>query len=224
MALTSTQKIILDALAASPLRKKFYWTGGTLLAEKYLRHRASYDMDLFSDAPVNPKEIAPMIKALKKKLRLAAVEATRVHDRWEFFIHNHDEVRVEFVHYDFPALKPRRIWRGVRIDSIDDLAANKTMALVERHEPKDIVDIYFLMTRGKIPAHRLLALAKKKFGLQMSPTTFLSESLRAAKAAPEIKTMLHGTPTQQTRTLRKIQDFFDRISSQFLRREMKRYG
>lgn len=224
MALTQAQKAIIDALAASPLKEKFYWTGGTLLAEKYLHHRASYDVDLFSDAPVKSEEIKPMIDALKQTLRLAVVDAVRVHDRWEFFIHNHDEVRLEFVHYDYPALKPRRMWRGVRIDSLEDLAANKTMALVERHEPKDAVDIYFLMTRGKIPAHRLLLLARKKFGFQMNTTTFLSEALRAAKAIPEIRAMLHGTPVQQTRTLQKIQEFFERISREFLRRNFAHFG
>ena len=43
MALSSTQKIILDELAKSPLKERFYWSGGTLLAEKYLYHRHSYD-------------------------------------------------------------------------------------------------------------------------------------------------------------------------------------
>lgn len=221
MALSKIQSVILKELAQSPLCKRFYWSGGTLLAEKYLHHRHSYDVDLFTDVPFRHEEILPLVQEVKKRVKLKRVEERKVFDRWEFFLHNHREVRFEFVHYQFPHLKPRKKWRGVLIDSLDDLAANKTMALVERHAPKDAVDIYFLITRRGFTPKRLLALAGKKFGLQMHEDTLLSEALLAAKQLPEIRPMLHGTARQQENTIQEIQSFFKNTSAEFLRRQLE---
>src|SRR3989338_4855608 len=223
MALIKTQAAIIEVLAHSPMRKRFYWTGGTLLAEKYLHHRHSYDVDVFTDTPFRYEEVLPLVQSVKKLVKLRRLEERKVSDRWEFFLHNHQEVRFEFVHYQFPHLKPRKIWQGGLIDSLEDLAANKTMALVERHAPKDAVDIYFLMTKKKFTPKHLLALAEKKFGLQMHEDTFLSEALRAAKQLPEIRPMLHGTPRQQEVTLKKIQDYFSEMSAEFLHKQLQQY-
>lgn len=220
MALSKIQSTIIKALAQSPMRDRFYWTGGTLLAEKYLQHRHSYDVDLFTDTPFRYEEVLPLVQEVKKRVKLKSVEERKVSDRWEFFLHNHREVRFEFVHYQFPPLKSRKKWQGVFIDSLDDLAANKTMALVERHAPKDAVDIYFLMKKKKFTLTRLLALAGKKFGLQMHEDTLLSEALRAAKQLSEIRPMLHGTARQQEATLKAIQDYFRNISADFLHKRL----
>jgi len=48
MKLTKTQEKAISHLANSPLAKKFYWTGGTLLAYHYLHRRRSLDLDFFS--------------------------------------------------------------------------------------------------------------------------------------------------------------------------------
>lgn len=57
MNLTPLQKKAIDLLAKSPLREKFYWTGGTLLSYHYLGHRKSLDVDFFSDEPFGFDEI-----------------------------------------------------------------------------------------------------------------------------------------------------------------------
>jgi hypothetical protein len=47
--LTEHHRRILTALGKSKLAKEVYFTGGTLLAYQYLRHRYSFDIDIFSD-------------------------------------------------------------------------------------------------------------------------------------------------------------------------------
>ena len=50
--LTSEQHLVLDMAAKDELINSwFYLTGGTALAEFYLRHRLSEDLDFFSDEP-----------------------------------------------------------------------------------------------------------------------------------------------------------------------------
>lgn len=221
MALNSTQAIILKQLAKSPLKKRFYWTGGTLLAEKYLHHRDSYDVDLFSDQPFRYEEVLPLVNAVKENSKLVKIEEKKVFDRWEFFIHNHSEVRCEFVHYDFKPLKPRKKWHGVFIDSLDDLAANKTMAGLERHEPKDVVDIYYLMTIKKYSLAKLLKLAQKKFGIKINISTFLSQLVSNCRLLPKVKPMLLGTAVEQLELVVTIQKYFKRLSADFVKRELK---
>lgn len=222
MALGSTQKIILDELAKSPLKERFYWSGGTLLAEKYLQHRHSYDVDLFSDKPFRYEEVFPLVQAVKDKGKLIKIEEKKIFDRWEFFLHNHSEVRCEFVHYDFKPLKPRKKWRGVLIDSLDDLAANKTMVAFERREPKDAVDIYFLMTKKKITLTRLLKLANKKFGVAIAPSMLISQLLITCVLLTAIKPMLLGTAREQEELIATMQKYFKEVSADFVRRYVKR--
>lgn len=218
MALSAVQKSILEALAASSLSKRFYWTGGTLLAEKYLRHRHSHDVDLFTDTSFQYEEILPLVRAVKEKTKAKIVEEQKVRDRWEFFLHNHRDVRFEFVHYDFPHLHPRKRWRGVLIDSLDDLAANKTMAVVERHAPKDAVDIYFLMIKKRYTLGTLLVCAKKKFGLTLDPSTLIGEILLACRDLHEMQTMLFGSSKKQQQTLKRIHNYFKDLSADFIHR------
>ena len=44
MNLSPSQRKAIDLLAKSPLREKFYGTGGTLLSYHYLNHRKSLDI------------------------------------------------------------------------------------------------------------------------------------------------------------------------------------
>lgn len=58
--LSPLQKRILASLSQIPDLIQFYLTGGTALAEFYLGHRKSFDLDIFTgeesaDQPVNPE-------------------------------------------------------------------------------------------------------------------------------------------------------------------------
>lgn len=220
MALTRVQLKILTLFSDSPIQKHFYWTGGTLLAEKYLHHRQSYDIDFFSDTPFHYEEVLTFIQKIKRDLRLKEIKEKKLFERWEFFVHNHEEVRIEFVYYDFPILKARGKWKGVWIDSLDDLAANKTMATFDRHEPKDIVDIYYLITKKNYTISKLLSLVKKKFGVLIDPSTFLSEILKNLRSILTIRALLLDTPSQQKKMIKKIQEYFQKKSTEYLYREL----
>ncbi len=68
MALNNTQSIVIKLLGESSLRDRFYWTGGTLLAEKYLHHRESYDVDLFTDREFRYEEVAKRLSEIRPML------------------------------------------------------------------------------------------------------------------------------------------------------------
>lgn len=220
MALGKLQTLVIQELAVSNLRDRFYWAGGTLLAEKYLHHRYSHDVDLFTDTPFKYEEVKAMIVALQGKAKLTKIDEHKIFDRWEFFLHNHEEVRCEFLWYNFPPLKPRRRWHGVLVDSLEDLAANKLMATMERYQPKDVVDLYFILKKTKLTLPRMLKLAGKKFGLSVSLSTCYAEILRGCKNLAAIKPLLFGSPDEQEVTIRNIQAFFSKESARCLRQEL----
>lgn len=216
MALNHTQSLVFELLKQSPLQDRFYWTGGTLLSEKYLHHRESYDIDLVSEKPFRYQDISPLLQALQKQARLNKIEEKKIFDRFEFFLHNRDEVRLEFAHYDHPALKKRQRWNGILVDSLEDLAANKTMALVDRREPKDVIDVYFLIHKGYFSTKRLLHLAAKKFGVTIDESTFFSEAMKSLKHLHTLQPILFGSPYEQKKIMNSIQQYFEDQSSEFI--------
>lgn len=60
--LSSLQNEFLKKFFASPVGPKFFLTGGTALSVFYLKHRVSYDLDLFAlDQDLNFDEVSPKL-------------------------------------------------------------------------------------------------------------------------------------------------------------------
>jgi len=207
--LNEIQKKVLNFLSKSSLAEKFYFTGGTLLAAFYLHHRKSKDLDFFSDNSVVHDEIIEFINELKKEIHLPQVKEKKIYDRFEFFINNGNEVRLEFVHYDHPKLKKRKKWNGIYVDSLDDIAANKLMAFFDRNEPKDLFDLYFLITKKGYKIQKLLKLTEKKFGVSFSKTAVFSESFKAIDNLENLRPLfLTKNNKESDKLIKEIKDYF----------------
>lgn len=211
--LNPLQKEVLSFLADSPLNKNFYWTGGTALAYLHLQHRQSEDIDLFSNLPVDIARVKKFIDSLSRKIKIKKIEERRIFSRYEFFLHNSKTLRVEFVHYDFLPLQKRKKWNGILVDSFNDMAANKTMAMLDRHDPKDAFDVYFLIHKKKITPKKLLSLVRKKFGITFPLSNFWAQGLLSAQMLRSIKPLL----MQDEKILEIIYSFYERGSA----KEMK---
>ncbi|TAL62190.1 MAG: hypothetical protein EPN85_03255 [Bacteroidetes bacterium] len=133
---------------------------------------------------------------------------------------NHETLRLEFVHYDFKPLKKRKEWNGVWVDSLTDIAANKTMALIGRYEPKDAFDIYYLIHEGKFTPAKLTSLAKKKFGMGIPLSSFWERALHASKGLNGLRPLIHGNKNQQNHLLKEIQTYFEREAARELRKHL----
>ena len=190
----------------------------------YLQHRYSLDIDFFSEQKFTFQEVNQFVETLKQKGKFKKVEAKKIFDRWEFLLQNDETLRIEFVYYNQEkrTLKKRRRLLGVYIDSLEDIAANKTIAYFDRNEPKDLFDIYFLIKKGGIPPKKLLKLAREKFGVELPEGMFWSE---AFKCLPTLKTikplMLEGSEKEKNLLLNNIEDYFKNNSAKYLRRAIK---
>ena len=222
MKLTEIQNKAIALFANSQLKDKFYWTGGTLLAVYYFQHRFSTDLDFFSEKPFTFDEINSYIQNLKESTHQNIVY-NRIYDRHEFLFEGKEPLRIEFVlfNHEKKTLKSRQQYLGIYIDSLEDIAANKVIALMDRKEPKDLFDLYFIFTKAQIAISQLLQMVEQKFGLKISESMFWSQSM---VVLPNLKTLqpliISDSDNQKTELLNEIDTFFKNKSREFLNKNL----
>lgn len=182
--LTTAQRKLLSALAGSPLRETFCLSGGTALAGFYVGHRVSRDLDLFTRDEV-PLETLRAFLGTVPGLVVESFE--RRFDRRIFLVRIDGEpLEVEFTRYDFERLaEPQRLPEGFSVEDPLDLLANKIAALADRRDPKDEIDLYFLLGEADAPTfERALELAQRKFGIAGLRYIMQSRLLAVSKTHP----------------------------------------
>jgi predicted nucleotidyltransferase component of viral defense system len=161
--LTPFQKRVLKAFTEIEESKAFYLTGGTALSAFYLAHRLSEDFDLFTSEE-------PLISVVARKLK-TGLENSSIHVEeirtfssfWEGVAGRGGEsIKIQLA-YDSPyMLSATTEQEGLRIHSLDDIAAGKLLALFGRAEERDFVDVYCIVKDGKISLEKMIELAKRK--------------------------------------------------------------
>jgi nucleotidyltransferase AbiEii toxin of type IV toxin-antitoxin system len=139
--LTDSQKILLARFGASDLREVFYLTGGTVLSAIYLQHRLSEDLDFFTQSEFGVEDVLSFVKSLPG---VQDTQYERKYDRRIFLLHyaNTRAMKVEFTRYPFDRVKKGPVIEAIHIDSLEDILINKLMAMTDREEPKDFIDLY----------------------------------------------------------------------------------
>jgi len=140
--LTSAQQNFLQQFANSKLMNSFFFTGGTALSEYYLKHRLSEDLDFFSREEFPLEIIENFVTKLTHKLEYPQSEVRRVFNRT--IVTYPQILKVEFVFMPFENIEQPKKIGDIYVDSLVDIGVNKLHALLERGEPKDFVDIYFI--------------------------------------------------------------------------------
>lgn len=156
------QKKFLTFWATLPDQSQFYLTGGTALAEFYLGHRFSYDLDLFTTEERLIVPVSREIEAagLRQGFRISVIRrfATYV----EFLVAEEgEEVRVELaLDSPFRFAPPVLSEYGMWVNDFLDLKVDKLLAYYGRAEPRDAVDLYYILQEESV--ERLLDLAGQK--------------------------------------------------------------
>ena len=105
--LTAHQQQLLHLLASNPnIKKHFYLSGDTALAQYYLHHRYSEDLDFFTPQEVDQMSIQIIIKIITSKAGIKKVDFQQSFNRNLVFLHFDDEIiKTEFTYYPFAHLK-----------------------------------------------------------------------------------------------------------------------
>lgn len=115
--------------------------GGTALALQ-LGHRKSIDLDFFGNIDFQDVYTANTFADFDKVVILKSSKNIN--------IFNIDDIKVDFVNYNYPWLQEVLTINGIRLAGIEDIAAMKLAAITGRGSRKDFIDIYFLLQKYKL--------------------------------------------------------------------------
>jgi len=211
--LTSLQKTFLKLFFQTYLGRKFFLTGGTALAAFYLKHRVSQDLDIFTlDQELDFDEVNAEVRKIAFSLRLGTDHRVSTSTFSQFFLKTKrgEILKVDLVRevpIQFGRIKNRE---GIRIDSLEDIAVNKLLAIYGRLDAKDYVDFYFLIKEGLINFTRIFKKAQKK-------DAGLNE-LYFANMIIGVRQLKHFPKTLKPFSKDKLVDFYLELSEKMLKK------
>lgn len=143
---------LLKKLMCFDVFKNMRLVGGTALALQ-IGHRKSIDLDFFGNIDFQNVYTAKTFANFNKVVILKSSKNINI-----FSI---DDVKVDFVNYDYPWLQGELVIDGIRLAGFEDIAAMKLAAITGRGSRKDFIDIYFLLQQFGLK--ELLGFYNKKY-------------------------------------------------------------
>lgn len=162
--LTDLQRDFLERFFAR--ETKFFLSGGAALVGYYLHHRRTEDLDLFSLVS-EIEHGAAIVGEVARELGADFERLQTSPDFQRFLLHREEEgVVIDLVReYVFQLHSEKRVIGGIRLDSPEEIFANKLCALLSRSEVRDLVDIRALELAGFSLQDALIAAGQKDSGL-----------------------------------------------------------
>lgn len=128
---------LLKELMALPELRQFGLVGGTNLSLRF-GHRVSIDLDLFTNEPFNTETTYNQLETRFPNILQASQSDTML-----FLYIN--EVKIDMVLLPYPYLNLMEEIEGIRLVSLEDIAAMKLSAIARRGVKKDFWDIAELL-------------------------------------------------------------------------------
>ncbi len=214
--LTPLQWRVLKAFFAVPLFRGFVLTGGTALAAFYLFHRVSEDLDLFTPNPEDMQEVERGIL----ELSLREGWAVKPERRSPFFCRvffteagSEWSLKVDLAYDPGPWFGSPMETQGIRVDSLENIGANKVTALMSRGEARDFIDLYFILKETPLTFDQLLEMAKQKDpGLkEFYLAGFIHQQIRRWRSLPSL-------PLRKPLDPADFQRFYEELAEALMRR------
>jgi predicted nucleotidyltransferase component of viral defense system len=145
--LSENQKKLLKLLSIEKsICAHFYLTGGTALAEFYLHHRLSEDLDFFSEQEFDPQSISVILKKIQKSASIKKIEYQQSFNRNLFFLYTDtDIIKTEFTYFPFTRIEQKQKIGELFIDSLIDIATNKIFTIYQNPRSRDFIDLYAIL-------------------------------------------------------------------------------
>ena len=150
--LDRARRALLPTLARLK-REGFYLADGTGLALQ-LKHRQSLDFDFYTPGDFDPQRLYADLA-----VNVRAASLVRTADGT--LISRLNGVECSAFRYRYPLLKPLIINEYLAVASVEDIAAMKLAAIIQRGAKRDFFDLAVLLKQFRLK--KLLALARKKY-------------------------------------------------------------
>lgn len=149
--LSNNQKSLLNLLCKDKnIVKHFYLTGGTALAEYYLSHRLSEDLDFFAENEFEPQDISFVLKKIQDKVGITNIKYQQSFNRNLFFLELKDDtIKTEFTYFPFTRIEIKNKVGDLYIESLIDIAVNKIFTIYQKPRSRDFIDLYFILQKEK---------------------------------------------------------------------------
>lgn len=143
----------------------FYLTGGTAASRGYLQHRFSDDLDFFVN---DDDRFGLWVDRVVQALARQTGWQSQVSMREERFarlnlMHGDIMLKIEMIN-DVPARVGEIVDHPIlgRLDTAENILANKVTALLDREEPKDFADIWGFCTKMGLSLREAISNAESK--------------------------------------------------------------
>ena len=188
-------------------------TGGTALAQYYLKHRKSEDLDLFTlDQKLQFDFVNAEVLKIAKSLNFKIINQVSTGTYIQFIFESNKEIlKIDLVK-DVPVQfgKIKKV-RGVFVDSIENIAVNRLLAIFGRTDAKDFVDLYFILHSYKqLKFEDLFDKAKRK-------DTGLNEFYLASMLA-EVESLTSFPKVLKEFNKQQMKDFFLELSQNLFKK------
>jgi len=181
--LSPNQTRLLEIIANDKeICHRFYLTGGTALAEFYLHHRLSEDLDFFSENEFDVQAVSVFFKKNKKIIGFEKIDYQQSFNRNLFFVDfGGDIVKAEFTYFPFTEIQPKTEIGDLRIDGALDIAVNKIFTIYQNPRARDFIDVYCLHGEFGFAVGDLAKKARIKFDTHIDLLQLGSQFLRAVE-------------------------------------------
>lgn len=143
----------IELVAKIPAIKDAYLAGGTSLALQ-IGHRVSVDLDFFTNIDFNERILEQELSKHKEFKREGVA--------WRTVWGEIGETKFSMFYYKYPLLKDVIKFSGIKLASLEDIAAMKIQALGDRGTKRDFIDLYFLSK--KFSLKEMFQFYNKKYG------------------------------------------------------------
>lgn len=199
--LTAVQQKALGIIASDAIAQKhFYLSGGTALAEYYLHHRLSEDLDFFSETDIDTLWLNAIAARIKNSIGAPSIDAQQSFNRnLIFFPVGKTILKTEFTYFPFTQIEKPMIRNMLRIDSLLDIAVNKFFTIYQKPASRHFIDLFCILQSSDIPWDSLSKLARIKFDTVIDPLQ-LGSQLITVKNIGQLPRMITSIKEAEWRT------------------------
>lgn len=195
--LTAIQKKALSCIASDTVVKNnFYLSGGTALAEYYLHHRLSEDLDFFSENEVDIPWLNTLSRKIQSTIGASKKDIQQSFNRnLVFFTIGKTILKTEFTYFPFTQIEKPTVVDNLHIDSLLDIAVNKFFTIYQQPASRHFIDLFCILQSSGIAWVSLSKLARIKFDTVIDPLQ-LGSQLISAKHIGQLPHMI--IPVKET--------------------------
>ena len=135
--LTERTKNTLALLGKEKILKDCYLSGGSALA-LHLGYRLSFDLDFFTPVLFERKKIIQKLEPFGLKVE---------REDWGTILGKLGDIKFSLFYYKYPLITETIDYHGIKIASLEDIAAMKIDAVSSRGTKRDFIDLYFLLKK-----------------------------------------------------------------------------